>query len=135
MKVTGTMKQYIENHVNKLYQSKIDEIDKSYKDKQTELQNAITTIAKTANDTAFKLMNEYGYKCVRYGEDKHTVIDTQYINSVVPNNYEELEHRKAELKSCIAEDVNDVIVNMELGGDKETLDNMLAQIADKLNKE
>ena len=139
MKVTGTIKEYVRSKVTDLYATKIAEYDKTDDKTIKKVTKLIEEIAKNANQRANDIMKENGLACGYidiYGRTvTYDTIETNHLCYIKSADYEKNEQRKKELAAERDHDIMEIIATLELGGDKETLDGMLNEVALRLSKE
>ena len=129
MRVTKTVKEYIAKRVNEVYKPKITEIDLDYKCEKEKINKKIeSAIARFEEELkAILADNRENYNWdiqERYGEKK--ILDWREVSDRnAENEFWQIKRRMSEEKD---EAITNIIVELELGGDRETLEKMLAEL-------
>lgn len=129
MRVTKTVKEYIAKRVNEVYKPKITEIDLDYKCEKEKINKKIeSAIARFEEELkAILADNRENYNWdvqERYGEKR--ILDWREVfDRNAENEFWQIKRRMSEEKE---EAITNIIVELELGGDRETLEKMLAEL-------
>lgn len=129
MRVTKTVKEYITKKVSEKYKDRITAIDLEYKVKKEEVNAKLKSFAEECNKKAWEIVKDncdtWNFTSVR-NWDKDLLISYYevYDKKTEDRYYQE----KRNLDKEMQEKINDIIVELELGGNKETLEKMLAEI-------
>lgn len=129
MRVTKTVKEYIAKRVNEVYKPKITEIDLDYKCEKEKINKKIeSAIARFEEELkAILADNRENYNWdvqERYGEKR--ILDWREVSDRnAENEFWQIKRRMSEEKE---EAITNIIVELELGGDRETLEKMLAEL-------
>lgn len=134
MRVTGTVKKYIEKRVREIYKQKLDELADKIKvarENETTLRNDITSDLKgyakrllLANNCAparLGTVDESGFASGGYVCGWH--FSTPYTTLI---NETEKERQLIEIE--IREKIDEIIISVELGGTKATLEEEIAKL-------
>lgn len=128
MRVSKIVKEYIAKKVYEKYNPIINEISLDYKCEQEKLRKKLESLVKEFEEKAQAIIAD---NCSKYNFKA-----TGYENKVMPNWYEARD-REAERANWNEEDkirkirdekINEIIINLELGGTKEDLDKMLSEL-------
>jgi len=143
MRVTKAIREYVEENVSKIYQQYFDELQVRYDELDRELKNAtndVNSIVEEArNKIADMLKNKYPqvdgkWRGYYTGTESHVPTDeTRRLNLTYGSLYNtaprtELDKLKEKTKNERDAKIKDIIVTLELGGNKEDLDRMLNDI-------
>lgn len=120
MKVTRIIRDYVEREVTKVYDKKIDVINKVYDELYDKLDEELDKITEEANKKALALLEGTGFKSSGW---KNEILISHY--SIVNK---ELKDKKNDLKQEQKKTIEDILVTLELGGTKEDLDKMISEI-------
>ena len=127
MRVTKTVKGYIEKQVCEKYKPLIAEIDLDYKVKREELNKKI--------ECAVREFEKQLQAIVADNNDKyHFEIPERYGNILNYNDAydkdaeQEFRNKRRELECERNAKIENIIVELELGGDRATLEKMLSEI-------
>lgn len=129
MRVTKTVKEYIAKRVNEVYKPKIREIDLDYKCEKEKINKKIeSAIARFEEELkAILADNRENYNWdvqERYGEKN--ILDWREVSDRYAEN--EFWQAKRRMTEEQEEAITNIIVELELGGDRETLEEMLAEL-------
>lgn len=132
MRVTKTIKEYIAKKVNEVYQPKLNEIDLQYKCDREKLIMRIKSAVAECEEKIKAIVADSGdgwnYQPYHYGY--HSSEDG-YLSSYEPRD-KEAEARFKNMKNNLTaeknEKIEEIIVALELGGNKDTLDEMLKNL-------
>lgn len=135
MRVTKTIKDYINEKVEAAYAAKratLPKLDKNFDEKVEQCHKALETLCKGWEEEAKKVCAEYGFTPDTDWKDRpyHIVsIGYNYGNNV-RKSFREAE---AALNNEVHKATQDIIVELELGGDRAKLDAMLAALAERVS--
>lgn len=124
MRVTKTIKGYIEKKVNDIYNPQIDAVGKEYHKEREAVINEIDEIVKKANAEINALLEKTDFK-LSYGKEKcisqWTCIDND-------EKVREITNQRRALRTERDEKIEEIILTLELGGTKADLDKMLENL-------
>lgn len=131
MRVTRTIKDYITRRVNEIYQPKINGIDADYRKEQDAIEEKIYSAVKRFDEELKAIVAEncknYNFKAGRYSYNS----TTEFL-SVVGVSDKEAENSFYDKKRKLTDEKNlkieEIIVELELGGTKETLEKLLSEL-------
>lgn len=131
MRVTRTIKDYITRRVNEIYQPKINGIDADYRKEQDAIEEKIHSAVKRFDEELKAIVAEncknYNFKAGGYSYSRTTDFLT-----VVGVRDKEAEDKFYNEKRKLTEEKNlkieGIIVELELGGTKETLEKLLSEL-------
>ena len=119
MRVSKVMKDYIEEQVNAKFQPKIDELQAQIDKEREEFEDVVKDIAKKANAEAFKVLEE-------------SPLELSFPSDMVQPHfygiYHPLRDETCALRDRAEETTKSIIVELELGGNKQTLERLLQEI-------
>lgn len=128
MRVTKTVKEYIVREVSKKYDTKIEDLRNNHPAtiEKKEFEKAVQEIAKTANAKAQEYLAKYHIT---------NMFGKELIDSFGSNTYHfrheqenELHNKISELQNARAKTIENILLNLELGG--ATLNELNEMIAD-----
>lgn len=123
MRVTKTIKGYIEKRVYAIYQPKIDEIRTEYNAQYDHFEKILDEFLDKANQDAKNTLKESGFGCFRYdGREENIFYKKNICNDSWLN---EIREKERTIRKERDEKIEEIIVTLELGGTKEELENML----------
>ena len=135
MRVTKTIKDYINEKVENAYAAKraaLPKLDKDFDKKVEQCRKALETLCKGWEEEAKKVCAEYGFTPDTDWKDRPchiVVLSTCYGN----NARKAIKEAEATLNSEVHKATQDIIVELELGGDRAKLDAMLAALAERVS--
>lgn len=131
MRVSKTVKNYIEKRVREKF-SAISPEEQAYKELQELLSKAQEEANKRIGESSQKIVadinEDYGFEDefkLRVNESYCQVYRPYNSNTPIVMKAREEENKR---KTKIAETIENIIVNLELGGTKEDLERMLKEI-------
>lgn len=132
MRVTKTIKEYIAKKVNEAYQPKLNEIDLQYKCDREKLIMRIKSAVAECEEKVKAIVADSGdgwnYQPYIYGYHSN---EDSYLSFYEPRD-KEAEMRFRDMKNNLTaeknEKIEEIIVALELGGNKDTLDEMLKNL-------
>lgn len=132
MRVTKTIKEYIAKKVNEAYQPKLNEIDLQYKCDREKVIARIKSAVAECEEKIKAIVADSGdgwnYQPYQYG---YRSIEDGYLSFYEPRD-KEAEMRFRDIKNNLSaernEKIEEIIVALELGGNKDTLDEMLKNL-------
>lgn len=131
MRVTKTVREYIEKKVTEIYVERYS-AEAATAEEENKIRNAaILAAEKAARETAEEILAQYcdEYSFLEFylenlnctiGYRTLTIRDSHYSSSV--------HHWRDRMNAEIKEKVSEIVVELELGGTKETLEKMLSEI-------
>lgn len=127
MRVSKVVKEHITKKVNVVYETRINEIDLEYKCKREELMAKIRSFVEKAEKEVKAIIAdncETWNFAPNYGKDV-----LSYSSYIMDNETEKkYRHQKDLLRAERDNKIEEIIIELELGGNKETLEKMLAEI-------
>lgn len=130
MRVTRTIKDYIAKRAMEAYQPRVNEIDLQYKcDRETlikKIESAVAECEEKIRAIVADSEDGWNYEPCLYGSR-----GDKYLHFYEPRDrdaekkFRDMEHNLAEERR---EKIDEIIVALELGGNKETLDEMLKNL-------
>lgn len=139
MRVTKLIREYVEEQVTKNFpqsqaEIKFDEICKKVNEKRTELNIKLKEIAKELCEQANK---ELGLNDLKSGQGLYIndywngVFSTLYDTKI----YEEAQIQKQKRLEKINNTINDILISLELGANRQELEEMLNNIGVNQNED
>ena len=129
MRVTKTVKDYITKKVVEKYQPRINEIDAEYKSKKEEVNQKLKSFAEECNKKAWEIVKD---NCQTWNFTKSRSYEQEtlisYYDVYDRDAEDEYYNKKRDIREEMEEKINEIIVELELGGNKETLEKMLAEL-------
>lgn len=126
MRVTKIIREYVEETVNGIYDPIIGDCSKDYSSKKNEVEGILEKMADEFDVAAKKVIKEHGFTINSWnGEEKHIV---SYTCNFGEKEYEPILVERRKLRNEKMQKIQDILVNLELGGTKAELDEMLKNI-------
>ena len=131
MRVTRTIKDYIARRVNEIYQPKINNIDADYKKERDALDERIHLAVERFDKELKAIVAE---SCTKYNFEAggYSYSRTTDFLTVVGVRDKEAEDKFYNEKRKLTEEkslkIEEIIVELELGGTKETLEKLLSEL-------
>lgn len=125
MRVTKVLREYAEKEVNKKKREKIDELWAGHKARKENMEAALDEVRKEADKKALDILTEYGYHNLK---GKATEIFDYYITNWAHESSQELRNEEAKIREEYDKKLEMFILEMELGGDKDTFFKALAEL-------
>lgn len=135
MRVTKTIKDYINEKVEAAYVAKraaLPKLDKDFDKKVEQCHKALETLCKGWEEEAKKVCAEYGFTPDTDWKDRPyrlVSISGSYGNNVRKS----IREAEATLNDEVRKAAQDIIVELELGGDRAKLDAMLAALVERVS--
>ena len=128
MRVTKIIREYVEETVNGIYNPIINNCSKGYSEKKNEVEDILEKMADEFDAAAKKIIKEHGFTINSWkGEEKHIV---SYTCNYREKEYRPILEERRKLRDEKAQKIQDILVNLELGGTKAELDEMLRALKD-----
>lgn len=125
MRVTKIVREFIEEKVKEKYTDRINACAAQYHEEQEEINKELRGIVAGANEQVRKFLEE------NYPSWAKANAERQLVSLYTPNNnemYAEVRRREEELKRERNAHITNIVVNLELGGGRAELEEMLAKI-------
>ena len=128
MRVTKVIRDYVEEAVNGIYDPIIRNCSKDYSKRKDEVEGVIAKMADEFNTAIEKVIKEHGFTIDSWNGEKRQIINyTCYFGK---KEYELIADKRNELRDEKRRKIQDILVNLELGGTKAELDEMLRALKD-----
>ena len=125
MRVSKTVREYIEKKVGEIYSMELNEIENELENLNKENNEKVANKRKEI-ETVIRSMLENDFKSTSSWNDKFSL--SLYIMSTeIESKRKELELRRLELHRIKNETISNIVVELELGGTRDTLEKLLAQ--------
>ncbi len=126
MRVTKIIREYVEEAVNGIYDPIIENCSKDYSEKKNEVAEILEKMVNELDTAAKKVINEHGFTINSwYGKEQHIV---GYTCNFGDKEFKSVADKRNELRDEKRRKIQDILVNLELGGTKAELDEMLKNI-------
>ena len=130
MRVTKIIREYVEETVNEIYDPIIGNCSKNYSEKKNEVEEILEKMVDEFNAAAKKVIKEHGFTIDSWdGEEKHII---SYTCNFGKKEYKSIADKRNELRDEKRRKIQDILVNLELGGTKAELDEMLKNIREEV---
>ena len=130
MRVTKIIREYVEETVNGIYDPIIGNCSKDYSKKKNEVEDILEKMVDEFNTAAKKAIKEHGFTIDSWnGEEKHII---GYTCNFGKKEFESVIDKRNELRDEKRRKIQDILVNLELGGTKAELDEMLKNIREEV---
>ena len=130
MRVTKIIREYVEEAVNEIYNPLIENCSKDYSKKKNEVEDILKKMVDEFNVAAKGVIKEHGFTIDSWcGEEKHII---SYSCNFGNKEYKSVADKRNELRDEKRRKIQDILVNLELGGTKAELDEMLKNIREEV---
>lgn len=130
MRVTKIIREYVEETVNGIYDPIIGNCSNDYSEKKNEVEEILEKMVNELDTAAKKVIKEYGFTIDSWcGKEQHIV---GYTSNFGRKEYESVADKRNELRDEKRRKIQDILVNLELGGTKAELDEMLKNIREEV---
>ena len=131
MRVTKRIEEYISRTINSKAQSKIDEIWEPSHKEQEQIKENLKAILTEANDKAQELLAQYPQYTIksRYGHPEGEAFCSNDYLGFKPGYDRELAEETDRIRKASRAAVENIILELELGGDKAMLEKLLNEVA------
>ena len=130
MRVTKIIKEYVEETVNGIYDPIIENCSKDYSEKKNEVEEILEKMVSEFDTAAKKVIKEHGLTINLWcGREEHIVYHTCNFGD---KEYKSVTDKRNELRDEKRRKIQDILVNLELGGTKAELDEMLKNIREEV---
>ena len=130
MRVTKIIREYVEETVNGIYDPIIGNCSKDYYSKKNEVEDILEKMVDEFDAAAKKVIKEHGFTINSWdGEERHII---SYTCNFGKKEYESIADKRNELRDEKRRKIQDILVNLELGGTKAELDEMLKNIREEV---
>ena len=130
MRVTKLIREYVEETVNGIYEPLIKNCDGDYYEKKKEVEKILEKLADEFDTTAKKIIKENGFSIDSWDDREKTIIT--YTCNFGNKEYMPILGKRRKLRDEKKQKVQDILVNLELGGTKAELDEMLKKIKEEV---
>lgn len=130
MRVTKIIKEYVTKRVNEKFPKTKEEI--AWKEYQDKINDAVDE----ANEKVYKFAEEVAEELnIKYGFDSEYCLQPSNYFSAIKSNYNydftlyaNQKKARAERDQKIIKAIGEILIELELGGNKETLEKLLKEI-------
>ena len=130
MRVTRVIREYVEEAINGIYDPIIRDCSKDYSKKKSEVEDILAKMADEFDTAAEKVIKEHGFTIDSWYREKRNIIN--YSFNFGKKEYELVVDKRNELRDEKRRKIQDILVNLELGGTKAELDEMLKNIREEV---
>ena len=130
MRVTKIIREYVEETVNGIYNPIIENCSKDYSEKKNEVEEILEKMVDEFDTAAKKVIKEHGFTIDSWNEEEKHVIS--YTCNFGKKEYGSIVDKRNELRDEKRRKIQDILVNLELGGTKAELDEMLKNIREEV---
>lgn len=130
MRVTKLIREYVEETVNGIYEPLIKNCDGDYYEKKKEVEEILEKLADEFDAAAKKIIKENGFSIDSWDDREKTIIT--YTCNFGNKEYRPILEKRRKLRDEKKQKVQDILVNLELGGTKAELDEMLKKIKEEV---
>ena len=130
MRVTKLIREYVEETVNGIYEPLIKNCDGDYYEKKKEVKEILEKLADEFDAAAKKIIKENGFSIDSWDDREKTIIT--YTCNFGNKEYMPILEKRRKLRDEKKQKVQDILVNLELGGTKAELDEMLKKIKEEV---
>ena len=130
MRVTKIIREYVEETINGIYDPIIGNCSKDYSEKKNEVEEILKKMVTEFDTAAKKVIKEHGFTIDSwYGKEQHIV---GYTCNFGDKEYQPILKEGRRLRDEKMQKIQDILVNLELGGTKAELDEMLKNIREEV---
>ena len=130
MRVTKIIKEYVEETINGIYDPIIGNCSKDYSEKKKEVENILEKMVDEFDTAAKKVIKEHGFTIDSWNGEEYHIIS--YTCNFGKKEYDSIADKRNELRDEKRRKIQDILVNLELGGTKAELDEMLRNIREEV---
>lgn len=128
MRVTKIIREYVEKTINGIYNPLIENCAGDYYEKKNEVEKILEKMADEFNAAAKKMIKENGFSIDSWDNKERPIIT--YTGNFGKKEYAPILEERRKLRDEKAQKIQDILVNLELGGTKAELDEMLRALKD-----
>ena len=129
MRVTKRIEEYISRTINSKAQSKIDEIWEPSHKEQEQIREQLKAILDEANHKAEELLAQHPQYTMKNRYSSNAAFCSNDCLGFKPGYDRELAEETARIRNASREAVENIILELELGGDKAMLEKLLNEVA------
>ena len=130
MRVTKIIREYVEETVNGIYDPIIGNCSNDYSKKKNEVEEILEKMVNEFDAAAKKVIKEHGFTINSwYGKEQHII---GYTCNFGDKEFKSVADKRNELRDEKRRKIQDILVNLELGGTKAELDEMLKNIREEV---
>lgn len=136
MKVTKLIREHIEEQINTLYAPAIDSVNNELNGLRKQADTAQENIKEKVRKLAFDFLKENGFINKDKSNNAKDALSL-YVYAEPKEIVEaklKLEKKKQEIKAKRDKTIMDILLELELGGNKETLDGLLEKAIKDFSK-
>lgn len=130
MRVTRLIREYVEETINGIYEPLIKNCDGDYYEKKKEVETILEKLADEFDTAAKKIIKENGFSIDSWDDREKTIIT--YTCNFGNKEYMPILEKRRKLRDEKKQKIQDILVNLELGGTKAELDEMLKKIKEEV---
>lgn len=130
MRVTKLIREYVEETVNAIYEPLIKNCDGDYYKKKKEVEEILEKLTDEFDVAAKKIIKENGFSIDSWDDREKTIIT--HTCNFGSKEYMPILKKRRELTDEKKQKIQDILVNLELGGTKAELDEMLKNIREEV---
>lgn len=130
MRVTKIIREYVEETVNEIYNPLIENCSKDFSKKKNEIEDILEKMTDEFNAAAKKMIKEHGFTIDSWSGEEKQIIN--YSCNFGKKEYNSITDKRNELRDEKRRKIQDILVNLELGGTKAELDEMLKNIREEV---
>lgn len=132
MKVTKIVREHIEDKIEKLYQPAVNKIDNEIRSLDRQVDEVKDNIKDKAKKVVIDFLKKEGFIPCSEGDSGVSLYLYSGPKELV-EKINELKLKRQELKAKRDNTIMDILVELELGGNKETLDSLLEKAIKEFN--
>ena len=129
MRVTKRIEEYIIRTINNKAQSKIDEIWEPSHKEQKQIKEQLNAILDEANRKAEELLAQYPQYTMKNRYSSNAAFYSNDYLGFKPGYDRELAQETDRIRKASKEAAENIILELELGGDKAMLEKLLNEVA------
>lgn len=130
MRVTKIIREYVEEAINGIYDPLIENCSGDYYKKKNEVRKILEKMAGEFDAAAKKMIKETGFSIDSWDEKERAIIT--YTCNFGGKERASILEKENKLKDEKRQKIQNILVNLELGGTKAELDEMLKNIREEV---
>lgn len=130
MRVTKIIREYVEETINGIYDPIIENCSKDYSERKNEVEKILEKMVTEFDTAAKKVIKEHGFTIDTWNGKERQI--AACVCNFGKKEYESIANKRNELRDEKRRKIQDILVNLELGGTKAELDEMLKNIREEV---
>ena len=129
MRVTKLIREYVEQTVNEIYDPIIQDCFEDYQERKSEVEDILEKMTEEFDTAAKKMIKEHGFTIDdSLSRGERTIIN--YACNFGAKEHMSIRTEANKIRDEKKQKIQEILVNLELGGTKAELDEMLRALRD-----